>query len=249
VSDKSCLVKYLSAYMPLSDADHELLADFERDERDHAAGTCLQRRGEVTDELLVIKGGWLFAAAELDDGRRHIVRTYHAGDIIGLAELAVPSMSLNLIAASDVRVCPMPKAVLGRVFVEAPKLAALLLAMSARDQALLVDLLRATARMSAKDRIVFALLSWLHRLAVTNAGMHDTFTLRLNQTEIGDMLGLTNVSVSKALVELEADGWIVRRRHEVTLVDVPVLCERVEFVDRHSTLDMSWFHGGTRGET
>lgn len=244
--DKSCLVRYLSAYTRLSEDDHALLADFERDEREYAAGARLKARGDVVDELLVVRGGWLFAATELEDGRRHVVRTYHGGDIVGLGELAVPSMSSDLIAATAVRVCPVPKAALGRVFEYAPRLAALLLAMSARDQVLLVELLRAAARMNAKDRIVFALLSWLHRLALTNPGMSDTFSLRLNQSEIGDMLGLTNVSVSKALVELEAEGKIRRRRQEVTLVDIPRLSERVDFVDRYTTLDMSWFPNSDR---
>ena len=124
----------------------------------------------------------MYAANELRDGRRHVVRTYHAGDIIGLGELAVPSASADLVSAGDVRVCPFPKRALGRVFTEAPKLAALLLAMSARDQVILVDTLRAAARMNARDRVLFALLNWLHRLAVTNHSMRDTFTLRLNQS-------------------------------------------------------------------
>ena len=242
---QSCLVRYLSAYTRLSVDDHELLADFERGEREHAGGTRLKERGDVVDELLVVKRGWLFTTTDLEDGRRHVIRTYHGGDIIGLGDLAVPSMSAALVAATDVRLCPMPKDVIGRVLSHAPRLGALLLALSARDQVLLVDLLRATARMSAKDRIVFALLNWLCRLALTNPGMSDTFALGLNQTEIGDMLGLTNVSVSKALVELEIEGLIVRRgRREVTLVDVPALRERVDFVDRYTTLDTSWFPEG-----
>ena len=240
-AEKSCLVNYLSAYVRLSEEDHALIRRLERDERDYPADARLQTRGDTIDELLVVKSGWLYASTDLLDGRRHIVRTYQPGDIVGLAELAVPSASSNLVACSVTRVCPFPKRALGRVFVEAPKLASVLLAISARDQSMLVDLLRAVARMSAKDRVIFALLNWLHRLALTNHGMSDTFTLRLNQTQVGDMLGLTNVSVSKAMVELEEEGRLVRRRQEVTLVDVPALCRRVEFVDRYSTLDLSWF--------
>ena len=170
---QSCLVRYLSAYTRLSVDDHELLADFERGEREHAGGTRLKERGDVVDELLVVKRGWLFTTTDLEDGRRHVIRTYHGGDIIGLGDLAVPSMSAALVAATDVRLCPMPKDVIGRVLSHAPRLGALLLALSARDQVLLVDLLRATARMSAKDRIVFALLNWLCRLALTNPPGHE----------------------------------------------------------------------------
>ena len=81
----------------------------------------------------------------------------------------------------------------------------------------------------------------LYRLRVTDRSMRDTFDLRLTQAQIGDLLGLTNVSVSKALVELEGEGSIERARQSVTLVDVPALAERVEFVDRFSDLDSCWF--------
>lgn len=248
-NDDSCLVTYLSAYMRLSADDHELIARFELDERTYSAESVLLRRGDIVHELLVVKRGWLYASTDLADGRRHIVRTYHAGDIIGLGELAVPSASVQLTACTEVCVCPFPKEELGLVFTRAPKLAALLLALSARDQVLLVDHLRAMARMGAKERVLFALLSWLHRLSVTNRSMSDTFALRLNQTQIGDLLGLTNVSVSKALVELESEGHVARRRQELTLVNVPALTRRVDFVDRYTTLDLSWFPSQDRADT
>ena len=237
----SCLVSYLSAYADLSETDNELIARLERDEREFPAESVVQARGDRVEELYVVKRGWLYSSTDLLDGRRHIVRTHHAGDVLGLGDLAEPRAATTLTCCTEVLLCPFPKEALGRVFRDSPRLAALLLALSARDQVLLYDLLRATARMSARERVVFLLLSLLHRLRVTNRSMDDTFSLRLTQVQIGDLLGLTNVSVSKALVELESEGAIDRHRQEVTLKDVPALIERVEFVDRFSKLDTAWF--------
>ena len=237
----SCLVAHLSAYADLSDTDNELLSRFERDERDFPADAAVQQRGERAEELYVVKQGWLCSSTDLADGRRHIVRTHHAGDVIGLGDLAFPRVTVNLSTCTAVRLCPFPKEALGRVFRDSPRLAALLLALSARDQVLLYDQLRAAARMNARDRVLYLLLSFLYRLRVTNRAMRDTFELKLTQTQIGDLLGLTNVSVSKAFVELEGRGDILRDRQEVTLLGIPELIERIEFVDRFSTLDTSWF--------
>lgn len=239
--EDSCLVTYLSAYAPLSEKDNELIARLERDERDYPPGTRVQSRDQHVEELYVVKHGWLYSSTDLADGRRHVVRTHHAGDVLGLSDLACSQAAANLDTCTDVRLCPFPKEALGRIFRDSPRLAALLLALSARDQVLLVDLLRATARMSAKERVVFLLLTYLHRLRVTNRSMENSFALQLNQSEVGDLLGLTNVSVSKALVELEGKGHIARRRQEITLVNVPELIERVEFVDRFTSLDTAWF--------
>ena len=241
MSDDSCLVTYLSAYMELSETDDELIATLERDEREYLPDTEVYCRGEEMTELHVVKHGWLYSSTDLADGRRHIVRTYHAGDLVGLVDLARPTVTTTLTSCTTACLCPFPRKHLGAIFRHSPRLAALLLALSARDQVLLVDLLRAAARMSAKERVIFLLLTYLHRLRVTNPSMESTFALPLTQTQIGDMLGLTNVSVSKALVELETDGWLSRRRQEVTLHDIPDLVERVEYVDRFSKLDTDWF--------
>ena len=208
--------------------------------------TRVQSRGDKLQNLHVVKSGWLYLSTDLADGRRHIVRTHHAGDVVGLSDLAHREVTTNLTSCTRAVLCPFPKRALDQVLVRAPRLAALLMAMSARDQVLYIDLLRATARMSARERVLFLLLTLLHRLRMTRGDEGDGFDMPLNQTHVGDLLGLTNVSVSKAMVELEQGGAIARRRQHVTLLDVARSAAEVEFVDRFGELDTSWFPGDRR---
>lgn len=238
---KSCLVTYLSNYIELDEEHLSLIGELEQDERTYPPDARVRSRGDPLEHLHVVKSGWLYLSTDLADGRRHVVRTHHAGDVVGLSDLAYREATADLTACTETVLCPFPKRALDRVIVRAPRLAALLMALSARDQVMHVDMLRATSRMSARDRVTFLLLTLLHRLRVTCGGDIDGFDCPLNQTQIGDQLGLTNVSVSKAMVELEQGGAIARRRQHVTLLDVERSVAQVEFVDRVTALDTSWF--------
>lgn len=240
-SAESCLVTYLSAYVDLCETDHGLLADLEGDEREYPPEARVQSRGETLRELFVVKRGWLYRSTDLADGRRHITQVCHAGDVIGLADLGTGYVATHLDTCTEVCLCPFSREAVRRILVESPRLGALLLALSSRKQIILIDQLRAVGRMVARDRVLFLLLMLLHRLRVTNPEMTDGFTLPLRQAEIGDMLGLTNVSVSKAFVELEAEGWISRERQRVTLHEIGRMIARTDFVDRYTRLDVSWF--------
>jgi len=240
-NQKSCLIAYLSHYVELDGRDHELIAGLEKDERSITARTRVLTQGDPTRMLFVIKSGWLYQETDLADGRRHIVRTLLPGDVYGLGELGNSQASTHLTACTDAVLCPFPKSALGDIILRSPRLAALLLDLSARDQVLYVDRLRAASRMSAKARVLSLLLAMLDRLRVTGEGREDSLELPLNQTEIGDLLGLTNVSVSKAMVELEQSGMIERHRARLTLLDRQRAAESVEHLDRYSELDTRWF--------
>lgn len=238
---KSCLVAYLGYYMTLNDLDHELIAGLEKEERDVAARSRAVSQGDATEMLYVVKSGWLYQETDLADGRRHIVRTLLPGDVYGLGELGNRRASTHLTAVTDVVLCPFPKSAIGDILKRSPRLGALLLNLSARDQVLYVDRLRSMSRMSAKARVLGLLLCLLDRLQVTSPAERSDFELPLNQTEIGDLLGLTNVSVSKAMVELTQEGSIERDRSHVRLPDRERAARDVDHTDRYSELDTRWF--------
>lgn len=63
----------------------------------------------------------------------------------------------------------------------------------------------------------------------------------LTQSDIGDAIGLTNVTVSRVLSEFEHDDLIERPNGELIIRDEQALRELCDFTDRHSDMDTSWF--------
>ena len=240
----SCLVSKLSHYTPLSSDDLKRLAAIEKSERTYDAATEIYQTGDRSTELFVVKHGWLFSYADMPDGRRQIVNIHHPGDIVGFPDVAQKQMTATLRTAEDVVLCPFPKSALDVIFPEPPRLSALLLSLALRAQVILIDLLRAMGRMSARERIGYMLLDLIARLRITNNDMGDTFRLPLNQGQIADYLGLTNVYVSKTFQQMEMDGYLRRSGQNIQLLREDALTDLTDFSDRYDEMDTSWFPDG-----
>ncbi len=240
-TDESCLVAKLSHYMTLSDADRAHLARLEDAEEEIDGQKDCTIEGDPLERLFVVKKGWLYSYLDMPDGRRQIVQIHNAGDLVGFPDIAFTRVATTLRSCTPSILCPFPKNALSEIFATAPRLTALIFAIAARDQIVLTDMLRATGRMTATERVANLHLSLLSRLRITNSNMTDTFNLPLSQREIGDVLGLTNVSVSKSMTQLEQEGLIKRRGREVQVVDEEGLAKLASFDYRFDTIDTSWF--------
>ena len=241
---KSCLIAKLSHYIDLSAENSELLARLEKAEREYPAHTEIYGGRHAVKDLHVVKSGWLYHYIDMADGRRQIVRIHHPGDVIGFHDIAYLESSTTLYSCTDVCLCPFPKSALDEIFVSSPRITALLFSIAVRDQVVLVDMLRALGCMSARERIAFLILDLISRLRITNSMITDTFRLPLNQSEIGDVLGLTNVYVSRTMKILQNDGLILVTDDQLQILNEPALSELCGFIERYQSMDTSWFPGG-----
>lgn len=241
MSIESCLVAKLSHYIELSREHKKLLEVIERSEQPSASAEDIFTIGQPIKHLFAVRAGWLFAYTHLPDGGRHITRLYHPGDVIGLSSLAQTRYATSVRTCTDAVLCPFEKSDLDRIFVEAPRIAALLTALAAREQVILRDLLRATSRMNPRARLAYFLLNILSRLRITNGCTLTSMRMPLTQQDIGDVVGLTNVTVSRTMGAMEDDGLIVREPPDVTILDEDALAQLCDFEDRHYALDTDWF--------
>ncbi|MFC3104716.1 Crp/Fnr family transcriptional regulator [Salinisphaera aquimarina] len=235
------MVAKLKHYIDITDAEHKLLGALEKTERSTSAGEEIFAGGDVNKNLFVVKYGWLYTYTNLPDGGRLVVRVYHAGDIIGMPALAFDHHTVNLRAVTKGCLCPFPKSELDVIVKRAPRITALLFTIAAREEAILVDTLRAASRMRPESRVAHLLLGLHARLKITNSQMGNRFRLPLNQTDIGDAIGLTNVTVSRTFSIMEKKGLIERVDGEIILIDLCELERQCDFQDRHAAMDTSWF--------
>lgn len=237
---RSCLVAKLSAYAELSRGDERLLTALEENERDLRKDQIVRRAGQLVDELFVVKSGWLTSFSILEDGRRQLLKLFYPGDIVDLSEAALPRASHDIKCVTAATLCPFPKDGLEAIFSRSPRLTALLFAISAREGQQLLDRIRAIGRFSAYERLCYLLLEIAERLRLTEREADDGFRLPLTQSDIADLLGLTNVYVSKTISRIERDQLIRRQGSRISILDRPRMREVAEF--RHSgPLETSWF--------
>jgi CRP/FNR family transcriptional regulator len=236
---ESCLVVKLSRYALLSEHDKSILRAFEDSEREYRKDQIVRRHGAPVDEMFVVKSGWLTSFSILTDGRRQLLRLYYPGDILDLTDIAADRAHADVKALTPAVLCPFAKKGLGPIFAASPRLTSLLFAMAVKENATLLDRIRAIGRFSAYERVCYLLLEIAARLGELGEGS-EGFRLPLTQSEIADMLGLTNVYVSKTMSRIEKDNLVRRQGNRVVILDEERMAAVCEF--RHSAaFDTTWY--------
>jgi len=194
------------------------------------AGESVYRAGERFTHLHVVHSGCFKVVSMSADGREKVVAVRFKGDWLGFDGLADGRHDCDAIAMDT-------GAVLSIRYDE-------LLAAGSREPALMLAFHAALGRELARDRsslmslctlpsdarVAEFLRDWAESLA--SRGLRtDQITLRMTRAEIGNYLGMTLESVSRALSRLareEVIRFAERGRREVQIPDVGALERFVE---------------------
>lgn len=237
---RSCFAERLERYLPLTDREKHALGSLEDHQRDLPRGTTIVRENDPTDEIYVVRHGWVMSYVILDDGSRQILRLHFPGDMIGMSSTAFAEATETLVTLSDAVICPFEKAALRIVFEEHPRLAALFHIVAQAERVSLTDRLASLGRTSAKARVAALLVDVLMRLRFLNKQIVDTIPFKLTQEEIGDATGLTAVHVNRMMRALSEEGLIARRDGHVHIRDEAALAQTANYVNRYAELDLRW---------
>ena len=236
----SHFAEVLAARVELTGAETAALARLEERPREVRRGAILQRENERGGELYIVRRGMLMSYVLLDDGSRQILRLHFPGDMIGVSGMVYQNSPETIATLVESEVCVFDKAALSRLYVDHPRIAAMILVLSQIERVALTDRLAALGRTSAKARVAALLLDMRNRLRRVDSLVADTFTLGLTQEEVGDATGLTAVHVNRMLRQLEEDGLIGREGGRVTIHDDRALARAANYVDRYDGLELGW---------
>lgn len=237
----SCLIERMRYYTRLSAKDEQLLHELEKDEISYRPRTQL-KFSDNPSHLFVVKSGWLYRYEALDETRRQVLRIHYPGDIVGLTDVAMKASYGAMMTVTKTVLCPFPKRKLDDIFVNSPRLTALLFSLGVLHQIVLQDRIKIMGRASAPHKVAHFLLEMHARLRIHSpAGVLNRFEMPLTQDVIGDAIGLTNVSVSNAMTQLAFEGYCSCQHREVTLHELDKLKELINFQDRYFEIDTSWF--------
>ncbi len=201
-------------------------------------GRDIKHEGDRATTLYLVESGWLYSYCLLADGRRQIVLLHQPGDVIGLADLSGERSICSLRSLQHCVIHPVPTSALSAPSFLTSGVATFLLRKAAEAQAIFARTLVAVGRMDARNRVVWLMLMLHDRrdvdVGISERGEIATDTLidmPLNQTEIGDLLGLSNVSVSKTLCQLSEEGYIERQGSTIVLRRLADMKRMVDYAD------------------
>lgn len=222
---KSCIVEQFNRYAELTHEESELLDSLEREPQSIEAGAMLRAEGDEAHNFFTLRSGWAYASRTLADGERQVLDIFLPGQVIGLREIGYGKALSSIVILSDAVVCPFPKSRLMEVFEQAPRLSALFFLSLATEEAMLIERIINVSRRSAAQRLAHFLIEMKIRLKVDCSD----FELPMNQTIIGDTLGLTAVHISRTFKCLREENLVTFDEGSIHIQDMQALIDFAGF--------------------
>jgi CRP/FNR family transcriptional regulator len=194
------------------------------------AGDIVYRAGEPFANLYVLNSGFFKIVTLSADGREQVVSLKFRGDWLGFDGIAAGAYSCDAVAmdTSDVWMIRYDK--LMQACVACPTLLTILHESMSREMARDRDSLMSVCTLPADARVAEFLRYWADSLA--KRGLRcDEITLRMTRAEIGNYLGMTLETVSRALSKLARDKIITfaeKGRRDLRIPNVGALAAFVQ---------------------
>lgn len=192
------------------------------------AGEDIVREGDRTDVVHVIIEGHGFRYKTLPDGKRQIIGYLVPGDFCDLYGFLLDKMDHGIAARTHCQVAELTEDHI-LMLTSRPSLARALWWSELINGSILREWLVNMGRRTPSARVAHILCELLVRLQVVGQATADSFKLELSQSELADTVGLTTVSVNRALQRLRGANLIQSSGREIVIPDVPALKAFADF--------------------
>ena len=182
-------------------------------------GQTLFHEGDRAQFYFKVVTGAVRTCKLLADGRRHVVDFHLPGDFIGFDGEADYTTTAE--AVTDATLVRYARRSVDSLAAEEPRIGRHLLTIACQGLSRAQQQMVLLGRKSAEERIASFLLTMLKR-----NGANGTLCLPMTRADIGDHLGLTLETVSRALTQLRRLGIIeLKGSHDI------VICNRAALED------------------
>jgi CRP/FNR family transcriptional regulator len=196
------------------------------------AGDSVYQAGQSFGCLYVVNSGFFKMVSLSNEGREQVVGLHFKGDWLGLDGIATGRYGCDAVAIDTGEVWAIRYDALLQAALSAPALLTALHKAMSRELVRDHDSLLSLCTLPADARVAGFLRYWTDALA--HRGLRtDNITLHMTRAEIGNYLGMTLESVSRALSRL-ARGDVIRfiekGRREIHIPKVEALTSFIQHV-------------------
>ncbi len=215
--------------------DRDLLESITTRERTFEAGQVLVFEDDDAPLLFFVEQGWAAAVRDLADGSMQILDLFLAGQIIGLREITTPDAISSYRALTDLDVRILRKSDMQDLVERSASIRDRVFEAIAREEAWLLERITMLGQRDAAQCLAHLMLELADRLArgpaaarssllskngASGAGSAEAgFELPLNQEQLGNIVGITPVHVSRTLKQLASEELVEVDRTQVRILD------------------------------
>ncbi|CAM3672928.1 Crp/Fnr family transcriptional regulator [Litorimonas haliclonae] len=218
----------------LSDASKEYIDSIDMRQNSFMEGEIVYNAGDSVNYVHIVQQGWLTSLNVLANGGRQLLNFYTPNDLVGLEFLSSKETPSTLKALSASTLVSVQRDDFVKIMRESPSLMEHFLLIVGLQDVIMQERICSMSRMDAKHKIVYFLLLLKSKVDVKTQEESQSLFLPLTQYEIADSLGLTNVTVSKVMSELERSGYIQYKRQRIEFLNSVDLTKMVDFKDRYA---------------
>jgi CRP/FNR family transcriptional regulator len=194
------------------------------------AGDVIYQAGQPFEHLVLLNTGIAKMMSLSPDGREQVVGFKFRGDWLGFDGIAHGRYEGDAVAMDTGEVWMLRYDDLLAACARFPALLAVLHQAMSREISRDRDSLMSVCTLSSDARVADFLCFWAH--ALSSRGLrNDHITLRMTRADIGNYLGMTLETVSRALSRLARDGLICfadKSRRELQIPDLDALGDYVQ---------------------
>ncbi|MGA0531109.1 Crp/Fnr family transcriptional regulator [Hansschlegelia sp. KR7-227] len=224
----TAIIGKLEALHPLPEDDKKLLHAVVGRGRPLRAGEDIVSEGDHTAVVHVIIEGHGYRYKTLPDNKRQIIGYLVPGDFCDLYGFLLDRMDHGMAARTACQVAELTEDHI-LMLTSRPALARALWWSELVNAAILREWLVNMGRRTPSARVAHILCELLVRLQVVGQAKTDRFRLELSQADLADTVGLTTVSVNRALQRLRGAGLIHQTGRDIDIPDVEALKAFADF--------------------
>lgn len=221
----------------LSDEEERALRETIVDCENLPSKQVILKRGEPLNRSILLLEGLICRHKDLRNGRRQISALHVPGDFLDLHGFTLKHLDHDVMSLSPVRVAYAAHERLKWLTEEFPHLTRLLWFSTNLDAAIHREWELSLGQRTGVARAAHLLCELYHRLRIVGNVEGQTFSFPVNQTELGECLGLTPVHTNRVLRELRERRLVTFRNGLVEIEDLHGLETLAEFEPSYLYLD------------
>ncbi|MCL9997903.1 MAG: Crp/Fnr family transcriptional regulator [Erythrobacter sp.] len=199
----NALIRHLSGYSDLGNAETTLLAAACKNVREFPAGHHLIREGDDPDPVFVILDGWACGYKILPDGGRQIISFLLPGDFCDIHIAILQAIDHSIMTLTKASVASLPRAEMEVLIQAMPNLTQAFWWSQLVDQSILRSWIASMGRRKSVERVAHLMCELYIRMRNIGLASDDECKMPLTQLVLADALGLTPVHVNRVLRELK----------------------------------------------
>lgn len=238
----SCMVEKFKYFIDLDKDEEKLLLTLEEKTEQYKSGDIIRSKGSNMDDIHVISSGWTFTSSNIDKDIRTIFDIRLDGDFAGIGEISYCEYIYDLVALTDVEVCPFPKGNLNDIFQKSEKLCRTFYAILSREHMLMSERVISLGRRTAIEKVAHLILEMRIRMDSIGCSDAQDNAFPMTQNHIADILGLSSVQVSRSMNELRNNKYIKYSSNELTILEKDKLYDLALFPKNFNTRPNTDWH-------